>query len=132
LTLPVRVYQIKIKSFQKNVHLFADGYNEPPPSFMSYDPHHHHHNHAGHHDQYSVPTHYGYVQPPLGSDSGSSGYIPIPSASFSPVANKDYCLDQQQQQQQQQQQHLMEYPRHEAWNNNERPAATETATYDCY
>ena len=95
-------------------------------------------------DHYNVPHYASYaVQPPLGSDSGSSGYVPLPPGGFSPVANnKEYQSQQHQQhlqQQQQQNQHHLTtlaaaaaaagaHPT-EHWNNNDRVVDT---AYDCY
>ena len=119
-------------------YLFSDGYNDPPPvSFMA-GPSFEHHLNAQ--DQYSLPpssSGSGYgppgpvysVQPPMGSDSGSSGYVPISSGSgsFSPVS-KDYSNLDHQQQQQQLHHHHQQSILLEAWNNNER---VETS-FDCY
>ena len=125
------------------INFLSDGYDEPSPvSFMagSYDttpsPHH---LQAAHHDHYSVPHYASYVQPPLGSDSGSGvsagGYAPLPPGGFSPVANnKEY----QSQQHHLQQQHIVatstggtgNATAHEHWNNNDR--AQVDTSYDCY
>ena len=91
-------------------------------------------------DHYNVPHYASYaVQPPLGSDSGSSGYVPLPPGGFSPVANnKEYQSQQHQQhlqQQQQNQHHLTTLAAAAAaagaehWNNNDRVVDT---AYDCY
>ena len=66
-----------------------------------------------HQEQYGA---YGpYVHPPLGSSDSGSGYVPIPSGSFSPVTNSN-PLDHHH--------HMVSSA--EAWNNNER---VETSYY---
>ena len=84
-----------------------------------------HHNLQPGQDPYSVPP-YNYVQPPLGSDSGSGpGYVPMPPGGFSPVPNKDF-MDQSVSHMQAASMASMAEP----WNNNERPL--EASAYDCY
>ena len=108
--------------FMYGIFHFIDAYNEPA-SFMTGSFADATLQHPPHlpppQEQYGA---YGpYVHPPLGSDSGSgsgsgtvpppTGYVPIPSGSFSPVTNNN-PLDHH---------HHME-----AWNNNER---LETSYY---
>ncbi len=94
-------------------------YDDPSPvSFMAgsyHDQSSPHHLHQQHEQHYHGPPYGGYsVQPPLGSDSGSTGYVPLPDG-FSPSANKEPGPLPGQ--------HL------EHWNNNERVI---DASYDCY
>ena len=85
---------------------FADANLQHPPPHLSPQEQYH-----GAYGPYGV-------HPPLGSDSGSgsgsapppTGYVPIPSGSFSPVTNNN-PLDHHH--------HAME-----AWNNNERLETT--------
>ena len=117
----------------------AEAYNElgPPVSFMtgSYD-----NNSSPHHmqqppqDPYNVPPYGNYVQPPLGSDSGSgSGYVPMPPGGFSPTvtsASKDFMDPIQVSQMHGNSSGASAASMmHEPWNNNEHRLET---TYDCY
>ena len=124
-------------TFSENFALTSEAYNElgPPVSFMtgSYD-----NNSSPHHmqppqDPYNVPPYGNYVQPPLGSDSGSgqSGYVPMPPGGFSPVtsaASKDF-MDASSVSQMHGNAAAAAAMMHEPWNNNEHRLET---TYDCY